>query len=225
MNVSNELFEKVKIEAINNSIPCISESTGNFLELLVRMNNCRKIIEVGTGNGYSTLFFLKAVLNPLAATENTCHSINSNFSSNENCEFKIYTFEKDKQRFDMAAENLKEYVNSGKVSLICDDALAVKDMVFSEGEADFLFIDGTKRQYTEALKQYWPKLKNGAVIFSDDVFFRGVLDPENALKRHKGIIAGLRGYNSFLEEFEKSGFVKNYFFQYENGMSVSIKLK
>jgi len=222
MNVSTELFKQVKTQALDNSIPCISDSTGNFLELLVRMNRSRKIIEIGTGNGYSTLFFLNSVFNR-HVNENSYTQCceNSTFDN----EFKLFTFEKDKQRFDMAAANLKQFIDSGAVSLICDDALNHISEVFSDGEADFLFIDGTKRQYTEALKQYWHKLKNGAIIFSDDVFFRGVLDPENALKRHKGIIEGLRGYNSFLDEFEKSGFIKNYFFQYENGMSVSIKIK
>ena len=39
----------------------VSRATGNFLNMLVKMTNSKRVLEIGTSNGYSGLWFLSAL--------------------------------------------------------------------------------------------------------------------------------------------------------------------
>lgn len=201
MNIDAGEFQNIKKEAEILSVPCISQSTGNLLEMLVRLGRSKNIVEIGTGNGYSTLFLLAgAALNGGVVT----------------------TFEKDGQRFQAAAKNLGNYTEKGVLKMFNEDAFLVPGHV--PENIDLLFIDGMKRQYCDILKKAWDRLEKNAIICSDDIFFQGVLEPEKTLDRHKSIVKGLREYIEYLKELENEGKIKNFFFDYENGISVSQKL-
>lgn len=201
MHIDALEFQKIKREAEILSIPCISQSTGNLLEMLVRLGRSKNIVEIGTGNGYSTLHLLSgAALNGGLVT----------------------TFEKDGPRFRTALKNLGNYAEKGVLKMFNEDALSVLEKV--PENIDLLFIDGMKRQYRDILKKTWDRLEKNAIICSDDIFFQGVLEPEKTLDRHKSIVKGLREYIEYLKELETGGKIKNFFFDYENGISVSQKL-
>ncbi len=201
MNIDAGEFQKLKSEAEALSIPCISRSTGSLLEMLIRLGRSKNIVEIGTGNGYSTLHILSAAM-----------AIGG----------LVTTFEKDGPRFGLALNNLKGYTESGNLKIINGDALSILDQV--PDNIDLLFIDGMKRQYSDILKEIWNKLEKNAIICSDDIFFQGVMEPEKTLDRHKNIVKGLREYIEYLKELETEGKLKNFFFDYENGISVSQKL-
>jgi|GEM_PF-5523595 len=198
---SKEKIAAVRSEAVAAGIPCVTESGGKFLELLCSTGSRIKAVEIGSGNGFASLFIVNAMLKTGG---------------------RLITFEKDEKRFELAYNNLHEYIDGGYVSLYNADALEMLDVAGED--IDFLFIDGMKRLYSEFLSSYLPKLKTGAFIFSDDIFFQGVIDPDKTLDRHRSIVRGLREYNNYLAELENSGLIKNYLFDFENGMAVSIKL-
>ncbi|HNY09979.1 MAG TPA: class I SAM-dependent methyltransferase [Candidatus Wallbacteria bacterium] len=202
MHIDAAEFQKLKSEAEVLSIPCISPSTGNLLEMVARLGRSKNIVEIGTGNGYSTLHLLSGA------------ALNGG---------RVTTFEKDVPRFRLALNNLNNYAEKGMLKIFNEDALSVLDEV--PANIDLLFIDGMKRQYCDILKKIWNKLEKNAIICSDDIFFQGVLEPEKTLDRHKSIVKGLREYIAYLNELENEGKIKNFFFDYENGISVSQKLE
>jgi len=201
MYATDDQKEKVRGEAEANAIPCISKSNGNLLELLVTIKKCGIIVEIGAGNGYSTLFLANG-----AASANG----------------HVISFEKDSARFALAENNLRSQIASGLVQLHGEDAL-IKSGSLNIENIDFLFIDGMKRQYAETLDLFFGRLSKGALIFADDVFFQGVTNPAETLGRHKNIVRGLREYLTLIENMEKKGLVSNYLFDHENGYSITIK--
>jgi len=122
----------------------------------------------------------------------------------------------------MISQNMAPFIANGVLEVISGDAVErLKESAASFSAVDFLFIDAMKRQYREILESFLPFLKKGAVVFSDDIYFQGVLEPEKTLGRHKSIVEGLRRYLDYLKELEMKGAVRNYFFGYEDGMSVT----
>ncbi len=194
-------INEIKEESLRESIPSVSASTGIFLEMLAVLNGARNIVEVGCANGYATSYLIKA-------------AIKNNG--------RVTAFEKDAPRRKMAENNLSGHIKSGILTLIEADALEVADRI--PQNIDFLFIDAMKRQYRAILETFLPRLRNGAIVFSDDIYFQGVLDPSKTLDRHKSIVKGLREYLVYLDELEKNGTVKNYFYDYEDGMAATIIL-
>ncbi len=56
-------LEKLKLWGINNKIPIISQDVGLLLHILILMHKPKKVLEIGFGGGYSTLWMAKALTN------------------------------------------------------------------------------------------------------------------------------------------------------------------
>ena len=198
---SDELMNNIREESAKESIPSVSPSTGRFLEMLASFSRAKNIVEVGCANGYAT-----------------CYLINAAVKNGG----RVTSFEKDRKRFEMAKTNMAGFIENGRLNLVGGDALEAMGEI--SGEVDFLFIDAMKRQYKPILEAFLPLLSKGAIVFSDDIYFQGVLEPEKPLDRHKSIVRGLREYLNFLKDLEAKGTVENYFYGYEDGMAVTRKL-
>jgi predicted O-methyltransferase YrrM len=192
-------IDEIKEESIRESIPSVSASTGNFLEMLAVLSGAKNIVEVGCANGYATGYLIGAAIKNGG---------------------RVIAFEKDAPRRKMAENNLACHIKRGTLALIEADALKAVELI--PQDIDFLFIDAMKRQYRAILETFLPYLRKGAIVFSDDIYFQGVLEPEKTLDRHKTIVKGLREYLAYLNELERSGAVKNYFYNYEDGIAVTI---
>ncbi len=201
--LSHIKISRIKEEAEREAIPSVSSSTAAFLEMLAVMKRSKNIVEIGCANGYATSHLIRA------AIENGGH---------------VTAFEKDAKRYFMAKTNLSEYIENKTLELIEGDALENMHRAGSGTKIDFLFIDAMKRQYKPLLSAFIPLMSKGGVVFSDDIYFQGVLEPQKALARHKSIVAGLREYLVYLKELEAEKKIKNYFYNYEDGMAVSIIL-
>lgn len=195
-------IEQIKEESIRESIPSVSASTGNFLKMLAVLSGAKNIVEVGCANGYATGYLIRAALKNGG---------------------RVTAFEKDARRRQMAENNLSFHIKRGTVTLIESDALKAVELI--PPDIDFLFIDAMKRQYRAILETFMPYLRKGAIVFSDDIYFQGVLEPEKTLGRHKAIVKGLTEYLAYLNELEIRGAVKNYFYEYEDGMAVTVILQ
>jgi predicted O-methyltransferase YrrM len=134
-------FSRQKRE--NNRLWNIDDEAAALLFLLVRIKRARYIVEVGTSNGYSTMWL------SLAARESggIVHSI-----------------EVDEQRYLLAKDNLKEQANIRLHPGKAEDLLAE----FRCG-IDFLFIDAGKPAYLDYLLLVENKLADGAVITADNI--------------------------------------------------------
>jgi predicted O-methyltransferase YrrM len=114
----------------------ITRDTGEFLAVLVRATEARRILEIGTSNGYSTLWLAEAA-----------RDIGGSVTTVESSDFKVK----------LAAENFSRSQLASFVNLIHDDAGRV--LAQSDASAfDFLFLDSERPEYPA----WWPEL--GRVI-------------------------------------------------------------
>ena len=123
----------------------LEPNAAELLTLAVRMTGARDIVEIGTSNGYSTIWLADAA----ADTGGTVVSV-------------------DTASIDEAGENLRRAGLAERVNLIQGDGgrhLAE----LPDGSVDFLFLDAERTEYTN----WWPHpvrvLRPGGVLAVDNV--------------------------------------------------------
>ncbi|MFJ6699956.1 O-methyltransferase [Streptomyces sp. NPDC091272] len=110
----------------------ITHDTGAFLAVLVKACKARNVLEIGTSNGYSTLWLADAVGEGGTVT----------------------TVELAEEKAEMAGENFRRAGLDSRIRQITDDAgrfIAGRDA----GEYDFLFLDSNRAQYVG----WWDSLR------------------------------------------------------------------
>jgi predicted O-methyltransferase YrrM len=111
----------------------ITRDTGAFLSVLIRATNAQHVLEIGTSNGYSTLW--------LADASNAIGG-------------KVTTVEFSEYKFNLAAQNFNRSNLSSTIKQIQGDA----GNVLSEAENnsyDLIFLDSERSEYLS----WWPDLK------------------------------------------------------------------
>ena len=126
----------------------ISKQTGNFLSILIKMKNAKSVLEIGTSNGYSGLWFLKA----LESTGGHLHTI------------EFYD-----KRQSIAAENFDRCGFKNKYTAYTGSALDIIKDFPKELMFDFVFFDANKREYIEYYKELKSHLLPHAVVTADNV--------------------------------------------------------
>jgi predicted O-methyltransferase YrrM len=111
----------------------ITRDTGEFHAVLVRAMLARRILEIGTSNGYSTLW--------LASAARTIGG-------------SVTTVEKSPYKIDLAGKNFARSGLASIISQICDDAGHVLENC-ADGTFDLIFLDSERPEYVG----WWPQLR------------------------------------------------------------------
>lgn len=134
----------------------VPKTTAQFLHLLVKMTHAQNVLEIGTSNGYSGLYFVDALLH----TGGT-----------------LYTVESHTGRFLLAEENFKKAGVQKNVRQVLGHAPEVLQTLKNEqGERflfDFVFLDATKNEYKSHFEAIFPFLNKEGVIVADNVISHG----------------------------------------------------
>jgi predicted O-methyltransferase YrrM len=110
----------------------VEEETAELLGVLVRAMGARRVLEIGTSNGYSTLWLADAV---------------------EAVGGRVVSLEIDPARSALAAEHLGRAGLGGVVELLTEDAGGAL-ATFGDGAWDLVFLDAERPAYAG----YWPDL-------------------------------------------------------------------
>ena len=151
---------------------------GNFLQLLIKSLNAKKIIEVGTFTGYSSIKMAE---------------------DNKDCE--IHTCELIENHVNTAKKFIKK-AGLDKNIMVHQGAAINTLETFQVNYFDFAFIDADKINYLEYYKRIITLIRKGGIIVLDNMLWSGkVLRPEDdnskALnKTSKFINEDSRVYNS-----------------------------
>ncbi len=121
----------------------ITEEDGRFLRVLTEAVNAKHVVEIGTSNGYSGIWFCLA----LRGTDG-----------------KLTTFEIDAGRAALARENFKRAGVDGRVTLIEGDAH--ENVTKIKEPIDILFLDADKPGYIDYLNKLLPKVRSGGLILA-----------------------------------------------------------
>ena len=132
----------------------ITKDTGIFYNLLLRIHKPKKILEIGTSFGYSTLWFADAM------------SKNS----------KIITIEKNPKKIKFAKDNFHKAGVANRIEIkegIARDVLIQlsKSKLKTQEQFDFIFIDADKEEYPFYFDICLPMLKKNGIIAADNIIF------------------------------------------------------
>lgn len=143
----------------------IPPDTGEFFHILVLISKSKNILEVGTSNGYSTIWLGESV------------------KKNKG---KVTTIEMSEHKVKMAHEHFKR-AKLSNIKIVHGDAL--REIPKLKGKFDFLFLDALKEDYINYFKLAYPKLTKNAIIVADNaiMFERYMKDYLNYVRTHKNL--------------------------------------
>jgi predicted O-methyltransferase YrrM len=124
----------------------VPREDGRMLRLLVEAAGARNVVELGTSNGYSGLWFC------LALSKTKGH---------------LTTFDIDRGRFEMASANFKKAGAQGLVTQVLGDAH--KEVARVKSPIDLLFIDADKQGYLDYLTKLLPLVRPGGLIVAHNM--------------------------------------------------------
>ena len=132
------------------------DSVGNFLKLIIKINNCKRILEIGTFTGYSALMMAAAL------------------PSNG----KLITCDVNKETSEIAKKYWAKSPHESKIELHIGPAIETINNL--EGEFDLIFIDADKNNYSNYFEICKNRLSKNGLIIADNVLWSGkVLKPED----------------------------------------------
>jgi predicted O-methyltransferase YrrM len=158
-----DVFEAARAKNEKAGLPAIDVSRlqGKFLEFLVRSSGARRVLEIGTLGGYSTLWMARGL--PEGG--------------------QIVTLELDPHHAKTARENLRGAGLLDRVDLRIGraiDSLQALEKAASE-PFDLIFIDADKKSYPEYLEWSLKLSRPGTVIVADNVVRDGkVVDAKSS---------------------------------------------
>lgn len=161
---------RIREEGEKNFVPVMKLDAVSLLRQTVRLKKPKKILEIGTATGFSGIAML------LACPDAT-----------------LYTIEHNESRVEIARKNFAEAGLSNRVNFFVGNVHEIID--FITGEFDFLFFDGPKSHYLEFLEKLSPYLAPNAVLFCDNVLFRGAVSGEqDYVRRNRTIVVNMRNF-------------------------------
>lgn len=173
-------FLDMEKKAVDDGFPAIGPQVGQLLEVLARSVNAKRIMELGSGFGYSGLWFAKA-LPP---------------------DGYILLTDFDAQNKTLAEENFKGAGKSGLMEFRTGDALTLLEE--AEGPFDIIFNDIDKEFYPRVIEPVYRLLRPGGLFITDNTLWGGkttrehphpddtvtpfVKEFNNRLKAHEGFV-------------------------------------
>ena len=127
----------------------IGKVEGKLLQMLIKISNTKRVVEVGTFTGYSALVMAEAL--PEDGILTTC--------------------ENSREYADIARRYFEKSPYGQKIQLILGPALQSLKAIPDNSE-DFVFIDADKPSYGIYFDEALRILHTGGIIFVDNVFWR-----------------------------------------------------
>ena len=148
----------------------ITPETGEFLELMVKAVRARRILEVGTSNGYSTIWLAKAA----RATGGS-----------------ITTLEMQSHKIAMATENFRRAAVADLIDLRHTEA---GTFLLSESQPfDLIFLDSERSQYVDWWLRLSALIAPGGLLIADNATSHPseMADFIELVRRSQGFLTGL----------------------------------
>ena len=195
----DDALRSAREEMLREGMPgiSVSASEGKVLHILARIIGARRILEIGTLGGYSTIWLARA-LPP---------------------EGKLTSLEIDTRYAEVARRNLKRAGVEEKVEIRVGPALKSLSRLTAEAEGpfDLVFIDADKDGYVNYLRKAMPLVREGGLVLGDNTLPDAVLDPaaESGTKRYNAEVSARPDLNSILVPVLRSSGI--------DGLLISIK--
>lgn len=135
--------------ARQHDVPIIGPAVGRMIYLLAQISGARRVFEMGSAIGYSTIWLARAA-GPDA---------------------EIYYTDGDAANAKRARGYFHRAGVNERVQILIGDAVELIDSV--AGQFDLIFIDVDKHQYPAALRKALPRLRSKGLLLTDNVLWSG----------------------------------------------------
>ncbi|MFY0760787.1 O-methyltransferase [Metabacillus dongyingensis] len=153
----------------------VAPNQGKQLYLLAKLKGAKKILEIGTLGGYSSIWLARALPE----------------------DGKLVTLEYEEKHARIAKENMKKAGLDDKIEIIVGAALDTLGTLQDRAPFDFIFIDADKVNYPGYFEWAVKLSKPGTVILGDNVVRGGKVIDENSGDEN---VSGVRTLMDFLSE-------------------------
>jgi caffeoyl-CoA O-methyltransferase len=145
----DEVVAEMEDEAARNDVPIVGPAVGRVLYQLAMISGAKRVFELGSAIGYSTIWWARAV------------------GSNG---LVVYT-DGDPKKAEKARRYFERAGVSQQISVRVGDAL---ELLSEEKEAyDIIFNDIDKVDYPRVVRLALPRLKSGGLFITDNVLWSG----------------------------------------------------
>ena len=169
-----KLIDEIREYGENNSVPIMSRDTITTIQNIIKENNVKTILEIGTAIGYSTICF--------ASTGTD----------------KIESIERDEDRYIKAVSNV-EKSNLKNISLNLMDAFDFN----TEDKYDLIIIDAAKSQNKKIFEKFMNNLNQNGIIIIDNLSFHGYVGKSNEIKS-RNLRQMVRKIEKFIEYLKEN---------------------
>ena len=181
------------------ALPLVYPDTGALLHTLARSCGARRILEIGTAIGYSTLWMATALP----------------------ADGALITMEYDAGRAARARDHFAAAGYADRISVIAGDATRFLHKV--GGPFDLIFQDSDKKLYEPMLDRLVELLRPGGLLIADNILWNGEVIPGFVANR-KYSEEDTAAIVSFSRRLSSDPRLYTSFLQVGDGVSVSVKL-
>ena len=196
--MNQEMIAKIKQKAQSENIPIIMDDTLEIISQYLTEIKPQAILEIGTAVGYSAICF-------------------SNFLPKDGF---IDTIERDIERLEEAKKNIKGLKLQNKINIYEGDAVEILPTL--NKTYDIIFIDAAKSKYPFFLEQSLRMLKQGGIIFADNVLYKGYVMSDYNKHKQRTAVTHLRQYLKDIQENEE---LETKILEVGDGLAISRKIK
>ena len=175
----------------------ISISQCHFLHLLIKSSKIKKILEIGTFTGLSTLSMSLALPD----------------------DGSVVALDKNEETSNIALNFFKKAAQDHKIKMIIAPALeSLKNLTYEKHKFDLVFIDADKENYKNYFNHSIELVDKDGLIIIDNVLWHGEVVDDN--KQDK-LTVSIREFNSYVNADKR---VENLIIPVGDGLSVCRKL-
>ena len=154
----------------------ISEVQGHFLQLIIKINNVKNCLEIGTFTGFSALTMALALPNG----------------------GKIITLDHDKKIVRVAENFFKKGNLDNKIETVISPALeTLKKFTQERKKFDLIFIDADKSNYKNYYELSLNLINKKALIIFDNVLWHGDVSKKNVTDEQTNV---MREFNKYIKD-------------------------
>ena len=163
----------------NLTIMQISVAQGYFLQLIIKLNKIKNILEIGTFTGYSALTMALSLPK----------------------EGNLICLDKNKDTSTIAENYFKKAKLDHKIKIMVNDALeSMKNLLNKKNKFDLIFIDADKENYKKYYDLSYQLLNKNGLIIIDNVLWKGEVSKPDKNDRLTKVI---REFNNFLKKDDR----------------------
>lgn len=167
-------YDEIEEFAHNNHVPIMMKEGIDLLCQLIRENQIKDILELGTAIGYSAIKMAEV-----------------------GQEIYVTTLEIDEDRYQQALINIKEAKLENQIQVILQDAMLYE----TEKKFDLIFIDAAKSQTQRYLDHFAANLKKEGIVVVDNLNFHGMVD-DPSLTENRNTRQMIRKIKKFRDEIQ-----------------------